>query len=74
MAKKVVHAVNHKTQEDFADRRYIIGYVPNGGRDNPSPAIYLGGRWLAACGFLTGQHVTVSAEPGRLVIEPAPSA
>ncbi len=74
MAKKVVHAVPHTAPADRADRRYIVGYVPNGGRDNPSPAIYLGGRWLEACGFLTGQHVTVSVEPGRLVIRPAPAA
>jgi len=69
MAKKV-KAVLGNTQGDFSDRRYIVGYVPNGGKENPSPAIYLGGRWLEACGFLTGQYVTVSAEPGQLIIKP----
>ncbi|WP_213991611.1 SymE family type I addiction module toxin [Sodalis sp. dw_96] len=74
MAKQNVKAICRHTQGDFSDRRYIVGYVPNGGRDNPSPAIYLGGRWLEACGFLTGQYVTVSAEPGQLIIQPAPSS
>lgn len=72
MAKQPVSPVPHKPQEDPAHRRYRVGYVPNGGRDNPSPSIYLGGRWLASCGFVTGQYVTVSAKPGQLVIRLAP--
>ncbi|XBS70548.1 SymE family type I addiction module toxin [Acerihabitans sp. KWT182] len=74
MAKKNVKAVRHNNRIEFSNRRYRVGYVPNGGKDNPSPSIHLGGRWLETCGFLTGQYVMVSAEPGQLIIKPAPSA
>ncbi len=74
MAKKNIKAVRRNAPGEFTDRRYIVGYVPNGGKDNPSPAICLGGRWLESCGFLTGQYVTVSAQPGQLVIKLAPLA
>jgi len=49
-------------------RNYTVGYVPNGGKRLPSPSINLGGKWLAECGFLTGQTVSVTASPGRLIV------
>ncbi|QSW37464.1 type I toxin-antitoxin system SymE family toxin [Leclercia pneumoniae] len=35
-----------------------------------SPSLRLNGNWLADAGFSTDRAVTVSVEPGRLVIEP----
>lgn len=49
--------------------QYKVGYVPNGGKRAPSPAINLGGRWLADFGFITGQGITVSAQQGLLMIK-----
>ncbi|MEA9389253.1 SymE family type I addiction module toxin [Acerihabitans sp. TG2] len=66
--------LNSKTDRAIAtanktERRYTIGYVPNGGKSTPSPALNLGGKWLAACGFTTGQTVNVAISEGQLIIE-----
>ncbi|WP_413728761.1 SymE family type I addiction module toxin [Sodalis sp. RH19] len=45
------------------------GYVPSGGKRPSSPAINLGGQWLAECGFLTGGQIKVLAKHGRLVLK-----
>ncbi len=50
-------------------RRYTVGYVPNGGKGQPSPALNLGGKWLAESGFAIGQTVSVTVSQGRLMIE-----
>ncbi len=62
-----------------AQRRMKIGYVSIR-HFNPrtcmttyysrSPSLRLNGNWLAEAGFCTDTPVTVSVEPGRLVIEP----
>lgn len=49
---------------------YRVGYRPNQGQPSPLPQLTLKGRWLEALGFSTGQAVVVTAEKGRLVIEP----
>jgi len=69
-----VDKLNSKTDRAMAttnktERRYTIGYVPNGGKCTPSPALNLGGKWLAACGFTTGQTVSVAVSAGQLIIE-----
>jgi Toxin SymE, type I toxin-antitoxin system len=42
--------------------------------DRVVPFLRLRGRWLAELGFRRGVKVAVQAEPGRLVITPAPPA
>lgn len=61
----------HRTapKANIGVRNYTVGYVPNGGKRPPSPAINLGGKWLAECGFLTGQTVSVTVSHGRLIVE-----
>ncbi|KMK11944.1 hypothetical protein ABW06_19175 [Pluralibacter gergoviae] len=49
---------------------YRVGYRPNQGQPNPLPQLTLKVRWLEALGVSTGQAVVVTAENGRLVIEP----
>ncbi len=58
-------AIDNKDNIHF----YKVGYVPNGGKGTPSPAIKLGGRWLADFGFIPGQEITVSAQQGVLMIK-----
>ncbi|AWH89380.1 SymE family type I addiction module toxin [Limnobaculum parvum] len=50
-------------------RHYTVGYVPNGGKTQPSPQLKISGKWLEALGFTPGQAVTVTTERGRMVIE-----
>ncbi|NDL62318.1 SymE family type I addiction module toxin [Acerihabitans arboris] len=50
---------------------YRVGYVPNGGKRTPAPAINLGGHWLAEFGFITGQQLIVSAKRGLIIIKAA---
>lgn len=50
-------------------RHYTVGYVPNGGKAQPSPQIKISGKWLEELGFKIGQPVTVTTEQGRVVIE-----
>ncbi|MBK5073442.1 type I toxin-antitoxin system SymE family toxin [Budviciaceae bacterium CWB-B4] len=50
-------------------RHYTVGYVPNGGKAQPSPQLKISGRWLEELGFTPGQAVTVTTERGRMVIE-----
>ncbi|WP_140921531.1 SymE family type I addiction module toxin [Limnobaculum xujianqingii] len=50
-------------------RHYTVGYVPNGGKAQPSPQLKISGKWLEALGFSTGQPVTVTTTQGRMVIE-----
>ncbi|EJH7014678.1 type I toxin-antitoxin system SymE family toxin [Salmonella enterica] len=49
---------------------YKVGYRPNQGRPDPLPQLTIKGRWLEALGFFSGQMVIVTAEKGRLIIEP----
>ncbi len=58
-----------KTNDNI--HHYRVGYVPNGGKRTPSPAINLGGRWLSEFGFNIGGQVTVAAKPGLLIIKAA---
>ncbi|WP_140921529.1 SymE family type I addiction module toxin [Limnobaculum xujianqingii] len=50
-------------------RHYTVGYVPNGGKTQPSPQLKISGKWLEELGFTTGQPVIVTSELGRVVIE-----
>lgn len=50
-----------------AQRRYIVGYVPNRG-DTGTPNIHLKGKWLKEAGFETGVHLTVKISDGCIVI------
>ena len=62
-----------------AQRRLKIGYVSirhfyhhnyTATWYSRSPSLRLNGNWLEEAGFSTDTPVTVSVEPGRLVIEP----
>ncbi|WP_140920961.1 SymE family type I addiction module toxin [Limnobaculum xujianqingii] len=48
---------------------YTVGYVPNGGKTQPSPQLKISGSWLEELGFTPGQLVTITIEPGRMVVE-----
>ncbi|AYN25796.1 type I toxin-antitoxin system SymE family toxin [Buttiauxella sp. 3AFRM03] len=50
-----------------AQRRYIVGYVPNRG-DTGTPNIHLKGKWLKEAGFETGAHLTVKIADGCIVL------
>lgn len=50
-----------------AQRRYIVGYVPNRG-DTGTPNIHLKDKWLKEAGFETGAHLTVKIANGCVVI------
>ncbi|MFV0548469.1 MAG: SymE family type I addiction module toxin [Limnobaculum xujianqingii] len=50
-------------------RHYTVGYVPNGGKTQPSPQIKISGKWLEELGFSTGQPITVTTTHGCMVIE-----
>ncbi|CAM3955957.1 Toxic protein SymE [Vibrio aerogenes CECT 7868] len=52
-----------------AQRRYIVGYVPNGG-DTSTPDIHLKGKWLREAGFETGTQVTVNIAGDCIVLIP----
>ncbi len=50
-----------------AQRRYIVGNVPNRG-DTGTPNIHLKGKWLKEAGFETGVYLTVKITDGCIVI------
>lgn len=50
-----------------AQRRYIVGYVPNRG-DTGTPNIHLKDKWLKEARFETGAHLTVKISDGCIVI------
>jgi toxic protein SymE len=52
-----------------AQRRYIVGYVPNRG-DTSTPDIHLKGKWLREAGFETGTPVTVNIAGDCIVLIP----
>ncbi|KAA8995180.1 type I addiction module toxin, SymE family [Affinibrenneria salicis] len=52
-----------------AQRRYIVGYVPNRG-DTSTPNINLKGKWLREAGFNTGTGVTVKIAGDCIVLIP----
>ena len=56
-----------RTRISKAQRRYIVGYVPNRG-DTGTPNIHLKGKWLKEAGFETGVHLTVKISDGCIVI------
>ncbi|MEN4873517.1 SymE family type I addiction module toxin [Kosakonia cowanii] len=49
------------------ERSVIVRYRPNGG-DKSIPSITLSGAWLRDAGFDTGQHLTVKAMNGCIVL------
>lgn len=49
---------------------YTVGYRPNQGQPTPLPQLTIKGRWLEALGFFSGQAVIITAQEGRLIIEP----
>jgi len=52
-----------------AQRRYIVGFVPNGGDTNTSD-IHLKGKWLREAGFETGMKITVNIAAECIVLIP----
>jgi toxic protein SymE len=57
-----------------SQRQYTVGYVPNGGKPNPIPAINLKGKWLEQAGFtqgtpivvtIIGEHILITTQPRR---------
>ncbi|QQO64334.1 type I toxin-antitoxin system SymE family toxin [Providencia manganoxydans] len=52
------------------ERYYTVGYVPNGSKAAPPPAIHLTGHWLKEAGFETGFTFTVKILNGCLVLIP----
>ncbi len=69
MAKKYIKSESRSAQAKKNTRYYTVGYVPNGGKPNALPALNLKGRWPHACGFVTGQPVTVTVKNGQLIID-----
>ncbi|MCL9666956.1 type I toxin-antitoxin system SymE family toxin [Rosenbergiella epipactidis] len=49
-------------------RRYIVGYVRDHIKHQPSPSITLRGHWMGALEFKTGRKVEVSCQQGELII------
>ena len=63
-------ATSHSTKSprtSRTDKPLIVGYRPQGG-DTSTPQITLSGKWLGEAGFEPGQHYTVKASDGCLVI------
>lgn len=56
------HVRTRKLQAQYQSRRY--------GRQVEVPSLLLAGLWLEEAGFEIGEHVTITVEEGRLVIEP----
>ncbi|MBK5073449.1 type I toxin-antitoxin system SymE family toxin [Budviciaceae bacterium CWB-B4] len=50
-------------------RRYTLGYVPNGGKTQPSPQLKISGKWLEELGFMPRQSVTIKVDKNKLIIE-----
>jgi toxic protein SymE len=48
-------------------RELIVGYRPRG-RDKSSPSLTISGKWLREVGFDTGQHYTLRAMNGCIVL------
>ena len=48
-------------------RELIVGYRPRG-RDKSSPSLTISGKWLREVGFDTGQHYTLRAMDGCIVL------
>lgn len=48
-------------------RELIVGYRPKG-RDKSSPSLTISGKWLREVGFDTGQHYTLRAMNGCIVL------
>lgn len=67
-----VTTARHHNRRLRAAGALLQGWLPAqpGGQPNPLPQLTLKGRWLEALGFSTGQAVVVTAEKGRLVVEP----
>ncbi|EMA3639574.1 type I toxin-antitoxin system SymE family toxin [Providencia stuartii] len=72
MAKRDCRVKTPTTKEEVVKiRQYTVGYAPNRGKSNPSPQLIISGKWLNDLGFTVDSNVTLTRQPGQLIIRQA---